>query len=249
MKRRIVGIMGAMEEEVSGVIALLDHPEVREIGMRKYYIAKLNSVDVVVVFSRWGKVAAATTVSTLITEFNITELLFTGVAGAIHPDVRIGDVVVSRAVMQHDMDARPLMPQYVIPLHNKTFFEAPADKIEEYGKVIDSFLKEGDFDHELFAQFNIVKPRMWGGDIASGDQFFSSNAQKKRLFDAFPTVLCVEMEGAAVAQICEEFGIPWIVIRTISDSADDNSPVDFQLFIEKVAAFYAAEMIKKIIKP
>jgi adenosylhomocysteine nucleosidase len=84
------------------------------------------------------------------------------------------------------------------------------------------------------------------GDIASGDQFFSGNKQKHSLSTQLPDVLCVEMEGAAVAQVCYEYEIPFSIIRTISDAADDQSPVDFPSFIKKISSKYAAEIIKKI---
>lgn len=247
MSERIVGIMGAMIEEVSGVIEMIENPIKRELGMRTYYQGKINGVEVVVVFSRWGKVAASTTVSALITEFGITELLFTGVAGAIAPNVKIGDVVVSKNVMQHDMDSRPLLPQYVIPLHDRVFFNAPTEYSEKCAHVVSDFLQEEQFDAQLFEKFNIHQPKLWMGDIASGDQFFSSNEQKKQLAEAFPSVLCVEMEGAAVAQICTEYNIPWCIIRTISDSADDNSPIDFPLFIEKIASHYSVSIVKRFL--
>src|SRR6478736_9802342 len=106
MKKRIIGIMGAMPEEIDGVVALLSNRKELTAGRRTYYSGQINSVDTVVVFSRGGKVAAATTVSTLIHEFKITELLFTGVAGAIHSDLKIGDIVLGKRLIQHDMDAR-----------------------------------------------------------------------------------------------------------------------------------------------
>jgi adenosylhomocysteine nucleosidase len=86
------------------------------------------------------------------------------------------------------------------------------------------------------------------GDIASGDQFFSSNEQKHALNTQLPDVLCVEMEGAAVAQVCYEYEIPFSIIRTISDVADDQSHIDFPSFINKISSKYAAEIIKNIFK-
>jgi adenosylhomocysteine nucleosidase len=124
MKKRIIGIMGAMPEEIDGVVHLLANCRELSMGKRTYYSGQLNGIDTVVVFSRWGKVAAATTATTLIHQFQITELLFTGVAGAIHSDLEIGDIVLGRRLIQHDMDARPLMRQYEIPLLSKTYFES-----------------------------------------------------------------------------------------------------------------------------
>jgi adenosylhomocysteine nucleosidase len=250
MKKRRIGIMGAMPEEIEGVVALLTNPIASSMGKRTYFTGQINGVDAVVVFSRWGKVAAATTVTTLIHEFKITDLLFTGVAGAIHPDLKIGDIVLGQKLIQHDMDARPLMQQFEIPLLSKTYIESDKMHLKIATKAINDVFENNSLHTvigtESLKEFNILKPKLLVGDIASGDQFFSSNEQKYALSSKLPEVLCVEMEGAAVAQVCYEYGIPFSIIRTISDVADDNSPIDFPAFIKKISSKYAAEIIKNI---
>jgi adenosylhomocysteine nucleosidase len=250
MKKRIIGIMGAMPEEIEGVVALLSNPEVTKMGKRSYFTGQINGIETVVVFSRWGKVAAATTVATLIHEFEITELLFTGVAGAIHSDLKIGDIVLGKRLIQHDMDARPLMKQYEIPLLSKTYIESDKTHLEiainAINTVIENKRLHAVIEMEDLAEFNISQPRLFVGEIASGDQFFSSNEQKHSLNAQLPEVLCVEMEGAAVAQVCYEYEIPFSIIRTISDVADDNSHIDFPAFIQNISSKYAAEIIKNI---
>jgi adenosylhomocysteine nucleosidase len=250
MKNRIIGIMGAMPEEIEGVVALLTNPELTKMGKRSYFTGQINGIETVVVFSRWGKVAAATTVTTLIHEFKITELLFTGVAGAIHSDLKIGDIVLGQKLIQHDMDARPLMQQFEIPLLSKTYIESDKTHLEIAVKAVNNVFKNKTL-HTIIAsedlrKFNITQPRLFVGEIASGDQFFSSNEQKHALSSQLPEVLCVEMEGAAVAQVCYEYEIPFSIIRTISDVADDNSHIDFPPFIQKISSKYAAEIIKDI---
>ena len=244
--------MGAMPEEIEGVVALLANLELTKMGKRNYFTGQINGIDVVVVFSRWGKVAAATTVTTLIHEFKITELLFTGVAGAIHSDLKIGDIVLGKRLIQHDMDARPLMKQYEIPLLSKTYIESDESHLEIATKAINKVFENKSLhtviETEYLNEFNISKPRLFVGDIASGDQFFSSNEQKHALNSSLPEVLCVEMEGAAVAQVCCEYEIPFSIIRTISDVADDNSHIDFPAFIQKISSKYAAEIIGNIFK-
>lgn len=247
MKERVIGIMGAMNEEVNGVIALVENPEETVIGRRHYYRGTINGVKVVVVFSRWGKVAAATTVSTLINIFNITELIFTGVAGAISDELRIGDIVIGKRLMQHDMDSRPMMKQYEIPLDGKVFFECDPGLLSATSSTIEKLISDKTFNNEDLASFHITSPRCHTGDIASGDQFFSSSVQKDDLKSRLPSILCVEMEGAAVAQICYEYNIPCVVIRTISDTSDEKSPVDFQAFIQKVASFYSKKIIERMV--
>lgn len=242
--------MGAMPEEIEGVVALLENPLATSMGKRTYFTGQINGIDTVVVFSRWGKVAAATTATTLIHEFKITELLFTGVAGAIHSDLKIGDIVLGKRLLQHDMDARPLMKQYEIPLLSKTYFESDLAHLDRAKKAVQN-LFENKTLHAIIAtgdlnEFRVSQPKLFIGDIASGDQFFASNEQKHALATQLPNVLCVEMEGAAVAQVCHEYEIPFSIIRTISDTADDQSHIDFPAFIKKISSKYAAEIIKTI---
>lgn len=244
--------MGAMPEEIQGVIDLLEDRTQASMGMRTYYSGYINGVKAVVVFSRWGKVAAAATVATLVHVFKITELIFTGVAGALSRELQIGDVVIAGRLVQHDMDVRPLMPQYEIPLLQKTFFECEPAQLSVAKHAADALLQNNHL-HTLFSQqelsaFNIVAPRAYIGDIASGDQFFAAETQKAALLKNLPGILCVEMEGAAVAQVCYENGIPFTIARTISDTADDCSPVDFPSFINTIAGKYSRAFILNVFK-
>jgi adenosylhomocysteine nucleosidase len=250
MKKRTIGIMGAMPEEIEGVVALLDNCKASTMGKRTYFTGQINGIDTVVVFSRWGKVAAATTVTTLIHEFQITELLFTGVAGAINPELKIGDIVLAQRLIQHDMDARPLMKQYEIPLLSQTYFESDSSHLAMASKAIGTLIESKSLhaviDEAALVAFSIDEPKLFMGDIASGDQFFSSNEQKHALSTQLPEVLCVEMEGAAVAQVCYEYEIPFSIIRTISDVADDQSHIDFPSFIKQISSKYSTEIIRTI---
>jgi adenosylhomocysteine nucleosidase len=250
MTAKIIGIMGAMPQEIEGVIALLQNPVSTTIGRRIYTSGTINGIATVVVFSRWGKVAAAATVSALIHHFNITELIFTGVAGAINHELQIGDIVIARRLIQHDMDARPLMAQFEIPLLGKTYFEIDDSRLTTAKNTITPLLQNNTLVNvvspNILAQFNITNPQLHIGDVASGDQFFANSLQKDRLLAALPTTLCVEMEGAAVAQVCYEYNIPFTVIRVISDSADDNSHIDFPAFIKEVASKYSAAIIAEL---
>ena len=251
MKERIIGIMGAMPEEIDSIRQLLSEERRVTMGMRTYSVGRLNGITAVVVFSRWGKVAASITVSTLILEFKVTELIFTGVAGAIDPQLRIGDIVVGRRLIQHDMDARPLMAQFEIPLLGKTFFECAEERIDIAVKAIGQLLEKNHLQTAIGSggldKFGISQPRLFVGDIASGDTFFSRTSDKDDLLAGLPSVLCVEMEGAAVAQVCYEYDIPYTIIRTISDTADERSHIDFPSFIKEVSSKYSLEIVKSII--
>jgi adenosylhomocysteine nucleosidase len=250
MTDKIIGIMGAMQEEIAGIVSLLEGKKEISRGMRTYYEGLLNGIPTVVVFSRWGKVAATTTVSTLILEFNISELIFTGVAGAVHDDLKIGDIVIGSRLIQHDMDARPIMPRFEIPLLGRTYFESPAGQLAVSIKAANELLKAFELHRVLseteLGNFNIVSPKLFVGEIASGDKFFSATEDKRMLVKNLPEVLCVEMEGAAVAQVCYEYDIPFSIIRTISDTAGDASHIDFQLFIKNISSVYSVELIKNI---
>ncbi|MGV0925075.1 5'-methylthioadenosine/adenosylhomocysteine nucleosidase [Empedobacter tilapiae] len=252
MSERIIGIMGAIPQEINGVVNLLTNKKENKIGRRSYFTGELNNQKVVVVYSRVGKVAASATVTTLILEFKISELIFTGVAGGIHTDVKIGDIVLGQSLIQHDMNAQPLFPAYEIPMLGKAYFEADSSQLEVATTAILEILEEQHL-HNVISEkdldkFNIHQPQLHVGLIGSGDLFFSTNAQKEKLQQNLPEILCVEMEGAAVAQVCYEFEIPFIIIRTISDDADDHSTLDFNSFIEKISNVYSIEIIKNIIK-
>ncbi|WP_264565621.1 5'-methylthioadenosine/adenosylhomocysteine nucleosidase [Flavobacterium sp. N3904] len=252
MKIKRIGILGAMPEEINGIVLLLENKQEIVKGMRTYYIGTINEIEVVVVFSRWGKVASATTVTHLIVEFNITQLYFIGVAGAISQELNIGDIVIANSLVQHDMDARPIMRQFEIPLLSKTFLYPPSKIYKDAYSSIKELETSGQFLDVISIQnqekFLISNPRVFVGQVASGDKFFSNTSDKNLLLNLLPDVLCVEMEGAAVAQVCFEYDIPFVVIRTISDAANETSPVDFKEFIVEVALKYGIEIIRKLIK-
>lgn len=242
--------MSAMPEEIAGLELLIEGPLQVTYGMRTYYTGKINNIKVVLVFSRWGKVAAATTASTLILKFGITELIFTGVAGGISPDLKIGDIVLGTKFIQHDMDARPIIAQYELPLHGIVYLENDKELFKFVHHSIENLLIGNKLtetiSEEEFEKFGISVPALFTGEIASGDKFFSTEYDKKSLSEALPNVLCVEMEGAAVAQVCYEHQVPYSIIRTISDTADEKSHIDFPAFIENVSSKYSIEIIRMI---
>jgi len=249
MEEKVIGIMGAMHEEINGIVKLMTQVTEFSSGRRTYYKGKINGINAVVVFSRWGKVAAAITVSSLIIEFKITDLIFIGVAGAIHPDLKIGDVIIASRLLQHDMDARPLMKQFEIPLLDKTYFDSAADHLNIAEKAVHAVLANGIhpiIDQTHIDRFLLYSPQLMKGTIASGDKFFAEQADKDALLSALPALLGVEMEGASVAQVCYEYDIPFVVIRIISDESNTQSVIDFPDFILHVSSKYSAEIIKQM---
>lgn len=235
-----------MREEIAALLAEIDIDTKVVRGMRTYYRGGLWGKEVILVFSRWGKVASATTATHLINDFEVTEILFTGVAGSIDPSLDIGDIVLGEELFQHDMDASPLMEPFVIPILSKSSFSTDSARNGLLQSAIASFLKEKQsyIAHELTDAFDIVAPKMVLGSIASGDQFISGGQAMHRIRQNLPGVVCVEMEGAAVAQVCYEYKVPFNIVRTISDKADDNSHIDFPRFASEVASRYAQGIIK-----
>src|SRR5579862_3787395 len=124
-----IGIVGAMPQEIALLQRDLQHPRVETRGMRQYLQGTLYGKDVVLVFSRCAKVAAASTVTTLIEVFGVDLVVFTGVAGAMDPNLEVGDVVLGTSLVQHDLDARPLFRRFEVPLLDRVSFEAPASLV------------------------------------------------------------------------------------------------------------------------
>ena len=238
-----------MAEEQAGLIDGMQNQQTINRGMRDYVQGRLWDTECVCVLSRLGKVAAAATAATLIERFGVTHILFTGVAGAADKAVRVGDIVIADQLVQHDMDASPLFPRFQIPLIGLSHFVADAALTDKVVVAVDTFLNR-DFLLAIGAadqnQFNIYNPRVHRGLIASGDEFIDSRIKLAELKQALPGLLAVEMEGAAVAQVCFEFGVPFTVIRTISDGANEDAPVDFMQFIERVAARYAFGIARRL---
>ena len=247
---KTVGILGAMAQEIDEVKALLKDKTVVTIANREFVVGKINGVPCVVAFSKWGKVAATITATLLIQEFGVTDLFFVGTAGALADELKVGDIVVAKRLVQHDLDARPMMSRFEVPLLNRIYVNTDWQLTELAGKAISNLLERG-VEHILGDQavkeFNLA-PKLFLGDIASGDQFINSNEKRQEILGLLPEVLCVEMEGAAVAQVCLEFGIPFTVIRTISDTADHNARVDFGKFIVEVANAYSRAIVSEIIR-
>ena len=138
---RIIGILGAMPEEITGILGLISDRTEETIGMRTYHVGFIHGKRVVVAFSRWGKVAAATTVATMIQRYGVTELLFTGVAGGIGTDLHIGDIVLAERLIQHDMDARPIIPRFEVPLLGQSFFYSRHEAKEKIFSCLQDMLE------------------------------------------------------------------------------------------------------------
>lgn len=243
-----LGIISAMQEEQAGLVQAMQAPVFSQRGKRDYARGELFGRDAVCVLSRMGKVAAAATTATLIESFGVTEVLFTGVAGATDAQVKIGDLVLAEQLIQHDMDSRPLFSRWEVPLTGQSRFASDAGMNQRLVQACEHFLQH-DFQQLIDASereaFKLAAPRLHRGLVASGDEFIHGPERAIQLSSLLPGLLAVEMEGAAVAQVCFEFGVPFAVVRTISDEANADSPVDFVRFVERVASRYAVQLVRR----
>lgn len=248
----MLGIMGAMHEELDRIVSMIESVKEEKVGNKLVYLGTLNHKQVAVVFSGWGKVAAATTSTMLIERYNIKSLIFTGVAGAISPLLNIGDIVIGTSFVQHDMNCAGVMgiKRFEIPLLSLTEIPSTPDLQEKSNLAALKYLDEDlavDVPIEELDKLGVDKPTIHKGLIASGDQFISSAEKQQELLSALPSLLAVEMEGAAVAQVAYEYELPFIVIRIISDKANDDAVIDFPRFIDRVASHFTAGIIKHIV--
>lgn len=229
-----IGIISAMEEEVSSLLSYIENAEITTIGKREYIKGKLFQNEIVLVFSRWGKVASSSTVTTLIDKFNVEEVIFTGVAGSINNNIKIGDIVIGDKLYQHDMNGSPLFEKYEIPLLNKSYFQTDESIKNNLYKATILFINENDLP-------KIPKNRI--GNIGTGDKFINEKQDAIKIA-RIDDIICVEMEGAAVAQVCYEHDIPFGIVRIISDESDSDAHIDFQEFIKSTATVYSLGIIK-----
>lgn len=229
-----IGIIGAMDEEIALYVeAMKDATETNRAGIT-YYEGELAKRPVVLCKSGVGKVNAAVTTQMLIDHFQVSHVVFTGVAGAIHPDLNIGDIVVSTDCIQHDVDVTALGFQHgQIPFTDMWVWEAD-DRLTQLAVQAGENLEAG---------VHVVT-----GRILSGDQFVADRDKVKWLYEEF-SAHCTEMEGAAVAQVCAMNKVPFVIVRSMSDKADGSADVNFVEFTKLASQrsfAIVASMLNKI---
>jgi len=243
-----LGILAALPEELGDLIAAMHEEgavETVTLGRRDYHVGTVHGAACVVTLARVGKVAAAATVSALIHVFGVAGIVFTGVAGGVARAVRVGDVVVADTLLQHDLDASPLFPRYEVPLLGVTRFDADGELTARLKAACAQFIE--DEGEALAARFRIAGAQLRNGLVISGDRFVSSEREVVALRDALPDALAVEMEGAAIAQVCVEHGVPFALVRTISDTADDHATHSFTHFLQQIASTYSSGILKRFL--
>ena len=225
-----IGIIGAMEPEVDLLIKTLKQPVKHKVGGMSFFEGTINDVPVVVLQSGIGKVSATIGTSLMIEFFEPTHVINTGSAGGFLKDLAIGDIVISKEVVHHDVDVTafgyemgqvPQQPAKFVP--DEMLVKAAHLAIEEIDEV-----------------------KAVEGLIATGDSFISTEEKTRDIIKHFPDIAACEMEAAAIAQTCHQMGKPFVVIRSLSDNANNDSPVDFDSYIVK-AGKHSAEMVIKML--
>ncbi|MGV3725646.1 5'-methylthioadenosine/adenosylhomocysteine nucleosidase [Hydrogenophaga sp.] len=245
-----MAIVSALHEELAAVLDLMPDEQQQRVGGRTYWRGHLYGQEVVAVLSGIGKVAAATTATALIERFGVQRIVFTGVAGGLAPGVRVGDVVVAQQFLQHDMDASPIFPRHEVPGYGRSTFEADAGLTAQLARACEQVLREMpvQLGVDVLQSFAMDTPRCHQGLLVSGDRFVSTTVESRALCDELPRALAVEMEGAAFAQVCHDYGVPLAVVRTISDRADDAAHVDFPRFLREVASRYSSAILETLLR-
>ena len=221
-----IGIIGAMRIEVEELKSRMKNIKVDRISQMEFYTGELFGKEAVVAVSGVGKVNAAMCAQTMILKYNPEIIINTGVAGGIAKGVRIGDVVIGKAVVQHDMDTSALGDPVGL-ISGINVVEIPCTEL-----VVEKLKKAAE---------NIENLNIYTGTIATGDQFINSNEQSNLIAERFNAMAC-EMEGGSIGQVCYINGVDFAIVRAISDNGDDESHMDFEEFV-RLAAKNSIEMM------
>jgi len=226
-----IAIMGAMPEEIAPLLAKVENVKKIEYADNSYYEATYQGKELVIAYSKIGKVFSSLTASILLEKFGCSTLLFSGVAGAINPELKIGDLIIADKLCQHDLDISIFGHPFGYVPEGAVFVESDAG-LREIAKAV--ALKNG---------LSLIE-----GTIATGDQFVASNERKEFISTNFQAD-ALEMEGASVAVVCDALNVPFFVLRAISDTANDDAGVDFDEFMigsAKISANFILEMVESI---
>ncbi len=223
-----IAIMGAMPEEIAPLLEKVGKYTLEEYAGNKYYEASYAGHDLVIAYSKIGKVFSTLTASTMLQKFGAELLLFSGVAGAINPKLKIGNLIAATKLCQHDLDITAFGHPYGYVPEGKQFIEADTSLVAKAKEVASEMGLE-----------------LMEGTIATGDQFVADPERNRWIGDTF-NADALEMEGASVACVCDAMNIPFFVLRAISDAADMDASFSFDEFLESSAKESAAFIIKMV---
>jgi len=228
-----IAIMGAMPEEIAPILKIVGEYKTTEYAGNSYYEANYKGTDLVIAYSKIGKVFSTLTAATMIEHFGCSKLLFSGVAGGINPSLKIGDLIVATKLSQHDLDITAFgHPMGFVP-GGSVFVETDTSLIQmakEVAKELGKTVQEG--------------------VIATGDQFVHDSKVKENIVKHF-NADALEMEGGSVAVVCDALEVPFFILRAISDTADTDASFSFDEFMESsaiISAEFVMKMVDKIIE-
>lgn len=227
-----IGIIGAMEEEVALLKEKMQVEQVMQRASMEFCRGTLKGKQAVVVRSGIGKVNAGICAQILADVFQVDAIINTGIAGSLQPEINIGDLVISTDALQHDMDAREFgYERGQIPRMETRSFPADAGLIAAAKAACEK-----------------VNPEIgvFTGRVVTGDQFIASRQVKDEI-KSWSDGLCTEMEGAAIAQAAYLNGIPFVILRAISDKADDSATMDYPTF-EKQAILHSVGLVEELLE-
>lgn len=231
-----VGVLCAIPQEFAFLADNLAHAEVSERAGMVFHAGRLDGHPVVLARAGMGKVNAAIAATLLMERFGCRVLLFSGIAGGLDPELSVGDVVIAEHVVQHDAGYTSEEGFVVYQAGHLPFFSPH----EGLGHAADGALMErvraalADLTLAPLSAGDGAAPRLHYGRVLTGDQFVNSETLRERLFRELGGA-AVEMEGAAMAQACQAFGVPWLVVRALSDLAGSESHFDFRQFVDEVS--------------
>jgi len=225
-----IGIIGAMQEEIEPLLEIFKDYKSVSYANNTYYKASYKSVDIVIAYSKIGKVFSTMTACVMIETFGCEKILFSGVAGGINPKLEIGDLIVADKLCQHDLDI--------------TAFGHPHGYVPGGDVYVNTDSKLNSIAKEVATKNNI---NLLFGTIATGDQFVYDKTKKDFIATTFKAD-ALEMEGASVAVVCDALGVDCLILRSISDTGDENASVDFDAFLKKSAKQSASFMMKIVDK-
>jgi adenosylhomocysteine nucleosidase len=236
-----IGIMGSMDVEIDLLKERMDIARTDSVAERVFHVGELEGIECVCAKAGIGKVNAAFTAEILVMEYNVDILIFMGVAGGINPELEIGNLVISKKVVNHDLGK--VVPEGFIPWDTVGYHaDSMLIRIAEqaaYNIEFRAIPREVTGEEEHLPQVVL-------GCVVTGDQFIASEAKRIWLEETF-NAECVEMEGAAVAQVCQITGTPFVIVRSLSDLANEDADVDFEAFVQyaaKNSAVLVGEMLR-----
>lgn len=226
-----IGIIGAMEIEVKNLISLLSNPKEIKKGAFSFFEGKIEGIDVVLLQCGIGKVNASIGASLMIDSLGASHIINTGCAGGFPSDIKVGDIIVSSELVQHDFDC--------------TVFAYAHGQVPGLPEKFSADAKLSSMAQAAISKLPNIKSKI--GEIATGDQFMNNPEATKILKEKFPNVDAVEMEGAAIAQVCHQLNTPFVIIRSISDIAGQENAIEYSEFVE-LAAVNSGKMVLEMIK-